>query len=183
MQFFKGDATELKYYESGKGILDILQLQIDLFAAGAYETYVLGDMIHDSGRSPLCNAIRKEIFRQAFKEIFEAFVVAGSFESYLTVFRKIFGDEVTVEFTVPGPGQLEIDIEADGVELSDLVVRQIVNNAYQFFNLVDQESNEINIAVQTIKGFQSQYELEQMLFEMVPGGIYTVINLTIGEEE
>jgi hypothetical protein len=83
-----------------------------------------------------------------------------------------------VDFTVPAPGKLNIDIEAAGVELADFISRYIEDNTYLFDEVIDDEGD--NIVFQSVKGFQSQYELEQMLFEMVPAGIFTTISLTIG---
>lgn len=178
MQNFKGDETELKFVESGRPTLSQLSANKDDFQTGAYEAAPLGDILFDDLRSPLANAIQKSIFRDAFKEIFDAFVKVGTFEAYLTVFSKIFGDDVVVDFTVPAPGKLQIDIEAAGVELADFLARSIVSETYIFDEVVDYTPD--NIAFQTIKGFQTQYELEQMLFEMVPAGIYTEISLTLG---
>lgn len=179
MEYFKGDTNELSVYGVGKDLMDALSLQKDLFYAGAYEAAPLGEVIYDTGRSPLSNAIVRTIFRLAFEQIFTAFVEAGTFESYLTVFRKIFGEDVAVVFTVPAPGKLEIDITADDPEISNGVARIISGNAYQFDEFITQDGVD-EIVFQTIKGFESQYELEQMLFELVPGGVYTVISLTIG---
>lgn len=178
MQFYKGDATEQKYYASGEGILDLIGIQLDDFLQGAYSCYPLGDMIWDTGRSPLANAIPRSIFRESFPELFESFRAAGTFEAYISVFKKIFGDDVVIDFTVPAPGKLNIDIEATGVELSNFVARRIVTGAYVFDEVVDDEDD--NIVFQTVKGFQSEYELNQMLKEMVPAGIYTEISLTVG---
>lgn len=178
MQYFKGDELEVKFYEAGKEILDQVSLQKDLFFAGAYETAPLGDMIYETERAPLAKAIDPLIFRDAFKEIFDAFVTAGSFESYLTVFRKIFGETVDVTFVVPAPGKLEINIEADELELSEFVARYISENQYVFDEMIDDEGD--NIVLQTVKGFESQYELEQMLRELVPAGVWTEISLTYG---
>lgn len=177
-QFFKGDQTELKYYNSGKDVIEGIQLQFDDFFEDAYNCFLLGEVIYDNEYSPLARAIPRDIFREAFSSIFESFYEAGSFESYLNVFRKIFGDDVVVEFTVPGPGRLQIDIEAQGLVLSDWIARRIEANAYVFEEVIDDEGD--NIVFQTIKGFESQYELEKMLFEMVPDGIYTEISLTLG---
>lgn len=177
MQYFKGDDNEKKIYESGKPILDNLSLQKDEFLEDAYAAAVLGDVLYDSKRSPLANAIAKNIFRISFSEVFAAFVVAGTFESYITVFKKIFGDDVGISFTVPAAGKLNIDITATGVELSPFVARKVVDNAYVFDHVVDDELDQI--VFQTIKGFTSQYELEQMLFEMVPAGIFTNISLDL----
>lgn len=177
-QYFKGDALEKKFDGTGEPILTAIEGQRDDFLEGAYATGPLGDVIFDSGRSPLSNAISRDIFRIAFREIFDAFVQVGTFEAYLTVFRKIFGDDVVVEFTVPAPGKLEIDIEAAGVELTNFITRYIEDNKYIYDQIVDEEGD--NIVFQSIKGFTSQYELEQMLFEMVPAGVYTEISLSLG---
>ena len=178
MQYFKGDEKEQKMVGAGLPVTSALSLQKDLFFDGAYEAAPLGDLIYDTNRAPLARAMPRDIFRMSFKQIFDAFVEAGSFESYLTVFRKIFGDDVEVVFTVPGPGKLNIDIAASGLEISRFVVRRVENNAYVFEPLVTQDGDQI--VFQTVQGFQSQYELEQMLFELVPAGIYTNISLTVG---
>lgn len=178
MQYFKGDDLEKKFYDAGKVILEELSLQKDLFFAGAYEAAPLGDMIYETERAPLAKAIDPLIFREAFKEIFDAFTVAGSFESYLTVFRKIFGESVDVTFVIPDPGKLEINIEASELELSEFLSRYIAENQYLFDEIVDDELD--NIVFQTVKGFESQYELEQMLRELVPAGVWTEISLTYG---
>jgi hypothetical protein len=179
LQYFKGDADELKMVASGDEILEILSFQLTEFFDNAYDAMPLGDVIFDTGRSPLSNAIKREIFRESFNSIFTSFQVAGSFESYIDVFKKIFGDTVTITFTVPGPGELNIDIVADGLLISEFVARSIEDNAYVFDEVIDDEDD--NIVFQTVKGFETQYELEQMLKEMIPAGIYAEITLTVGE--
>lgn len=179
MQKFKEtDLTEQKIIDAVDPVLQLLSSEKDTLYEECFNAAPLGDAIFDTGRAPLTNAIEREIFRDSFQEIFDAFVSGGSLETYLTVFRKIFGPGVVVEFTVPAPGKLIIDIEAEGVVLSDFVARRIVSNAYVLDEVIDDEDD--NIVFQTIKGFESQYELELMLFEMVAGGIYTEISLTIG---
>lgn len=179
-QFFKGDETERKYFASGEPILSLLSSQKDTFLEECYGCFVLGELLYDNGYAPLSNAIPRNIFRESFEALFDSFVRAGTFESYLTVFRQIFGNDVEVTFAVPAAGKLQIDIVATGVDLSPFVARHIEDNAYVFDNIVDDEGDQI--VFQTIKGFESQYELEQMLFEMVPDGIYTEITLTQGED-
>jgi hypothetical protein len=182
MQHYKGDDLELKFEAAIQPILDVLSMQKDLFFDGAYDCGPLGDLLHEDDRSPLANAIKLEIFRTSFNTIYNAFTVSGSFESYLVVFRKIFGDTVDVTFTVPAPGKLNIDIVADELEEAFFVERHIVSNHYFFDNVVwyDTVPDGGNIVFQSVKGFKTQYELEQMLFEMVPAGIFTEITLTFG---
>ncbi len=178
MQFFKGDDVEQKVYSVGQPIMDILSSQKDAFYAGALTCASLGEIIYQDSRSPLSNAIDEDVFIQSFYIVFDAFVSGGSFESYLTVFRNIFGDDVAVTFTVPGPGQLNIDIEATGVELTDFIARTLSGFTYTYDEVVTRDLD--NISFRTVKGFITQYELEQMLFEMVPAGIYTEITLNVG---
>jgi hypothetical protein len=180
MQFFKGDSTELKYYESGRTILETLSGQKSEFFTECYGCFVLGELLYDNNYAPLANAIPRDIFRESFAILFESFLAAGSFESYITVFQNIFGADVEITFTVPAPGKLNIDIVASGLETYGMTIREIIDDAYEYFTLVDDEGDRI--VLQAVKGFESQYELEQMLFEMVPAGIYTEITLTVGEE-
>jgi hypothetical protein len=179
-QFFKGDPTELKFYNAGKPALDNYNDEKDAFFEDAFNCFLLGDLLYDTNRSPLANAIPKAIFRESFSTVFDAFLVAGSAESYLTVFRKVFGEDVEVTFNVPGPGKLEIQINATTFETYNFVARRIENNAYVTDQVITQDGD--HIVFQTVKGFESQYDLEQMLFELVPDGIWTVITLTIEGE-
>lgn len=178
MQNFKGDADELKFRAVHEAVGGDLSMQKELFFADAFNCFELGSLLYDTDRAPLANAISRDIFRESFQTIFNQFLQAGSAESYLVIFRKIFGDDVGVTFTIPAPGKLQIAIEAVGVEESLFGIRTIISNQYVIDELIDDETD--NIVFQTIKGFQSQYELEQMLYEMVPDGIFTEISLSLG---
>lgn len=177
MEYFKGDETELKYYNSIKPISDVIDSETDDFFDECYASVPLGEVLFDSGRTPLSNAIKREIFISAFAEIFQAFVKVGTFEAYITVFEKIFGTDVDVQFTVPAAGKLEIDITAEGVELSRFIAREIEDNSYVYPQITTQDGD--HIVFQSIKGFTSEYDLEQMLNEMVPAGVFTTITLTL----
>lgn len=181
MQFFKGDEKELQFYNAIAPTAQLLSTNKDEFFNDAYACFVLGELIYDNNRAPLTRAIPREIFRESFKTIFDAFIVAGTFEGYLSVFRNIFGEDVEVTFDVPAPGKLTIDIVAAGVVESPFIAREIIEDEYVSSNMITQDGVD-RLVFQTVKGFQSQYELEQMLFEMVPDGIYTEISLTLGEE-
>lgn len=179
-QPYKGsDTVELKFYNSASTLFDLLSGERDDFFDEAYACFVLGEVLWDSNRSPLSNAIARDIFRTSFEGIFDSFVNVGSFEAYISVFEKIFGEDVDVQFTVPAPGKLEIDITATGVELTNFAARIIESNAYVLYDVITQDAVD-EIVFQSIKGFTSQYELERMLFEMVPAGIFTTITLDLG---
>lgn len=178
MQFFKGDAAEMKFYAIGKPVTDELFLQRETMLNESYSAFDLANLIMSLGLAPLANAIKPDVFRVAFQSIFESFISAGNFESYLTVFRAIFGDDVEVTFMVPGPGQLNIQILATNLEIVDFLARAVIDSQYEYDEVVTQDGD--NIAFQAFRGLDSQYEVEQMLFETVPGGIFTQVSLTIG---
>lgn len=178
-QYFKGDSEELKFYNSVSPLIDVLSQDHDDFFDECYSCYILGELLYDNNLSPLSNAIDRELFRTSFKSIVDAFVDVGTFEAYISVFEKIFGESVNLTFTIPAAGKLEIDIIASEIELTDFVAREIGEDAYVFSEIETQDEID-TLVFQSIQGFTSQYELEQMLFEMVPAGIYTEITLTLG---
>jgi hypothetical protein len=178
VKYFKGDETEVKMYSAGLPILESIGLELDQYFDGVYGSVPLGEFIYDQNLFPLTNAIRRQVFVSAFKELLSSWSFCGTFESYISVFKKIFGDEVEIEFTVPGPGELVIDIATAGFDSSPFVARTIENNAYVFDNVVDDEGD--NIAFAVVKGIETQSELEKILFTMVPNGIFTTVSLTIG---
>lgn len=179
-QRFKGDDTELKFEASAEPLLSAIGTELNAMDAGAFNAMPLGDALHNLKASPLARAIKQSIFRTCFNDIFSAFVYAGSFEGYITVFKKIFGETAVIEFTVPAPGKLLINIEAT-LEEFNFVARRIVSGAYVFDNVIYEDGDGTgNILFRNFKGFESQYELEKMLFELVPGGVYTEITLTTG---
>lgn len=178
MQKFKNDDFENKIINGAKSVFDDRSWQKTVFFDECFSTYNLGDILRELNAMPLSRAIKEEIFREIFSELLVIFKEGGTFENYISVFKKVFGDDVSVTFTIPAPAKLEIDIVATGLLISDLVSRYIEENEYRFDEIIDQEGD--NIAAQTVKGFETQYELEQMLFELVAGGIFTTITLTLG---
>lgn len=177
MKYFKGDETEILFYNVFNALLTSLEAEKDELYTDAYNAYSLGDAIWESKKSPLTNAISQEVFRTFFNELFTYFAQVGTAEAYINVFKQIFSDTVDITFTVPGPGKLNIAIDANEVELSDFIARTIVADAYVYEEVIDDEGD--NIAFQTVVGLQSEAEVNTMLFEMVPQGIYTTISLTL----
>lgn len=176
--YFKGDALEVQVFEAMEPTLLQIGLSLDDCFENIYESEPLGAFLWDEGRVPLTNAIRRDIFIGCFKQIFEAWTFCGTPEAYLTVFRKIFGDDAVIEFTIEGPGHISIDVTTDSVTLSPFIARRIVDNAYVFDNVVDDEGD--NICFQTVLGIETSYELSKVVFSMQPNGIFTEVSLTIG---
>jgi hypothetical protein len=178
MQRFKGDDLEEKFIGAANPYITARSAQKTTLFEQAYFCFKLGEVIADDNLSPLAKAIPREVFREAFPALFDAFVRGGTFEAYIEVFKAIFGDDATITFAVPDSGHLEIDITATGTDTFPLIAREVVGEAFEFSNLVNEEGDKI--LAQVIKNFVTQYELEQTLFELVPAGIFTDVDLTIG---
>jgi hypothetical protein len=177
MQFFKNDALENKIYEATLKLFNVTNQAQDDMELGAYECAKMGELLYDTARMPLVNVIKREIFINCFKQIFEAWAHCGTFESYLTVFRKIFGEDATINFTVPAYGELEVDVEATTGQLFDGLVKIIETNEYVLYDLQDNEGE--NILFRTQFGIETQDELEKVVFSLVPNGVFTTVSLTI----
>ncbi len=206
MQKFKGDATELKMIECAKSLFDDLSAEKTTFFEQCYSAGPLGDILWTDERAPLSQTIKQDVFRDAFQAIFEEYRHSGTFESYNAIFDQIFGTQCEVEFTVPAPGKLNIDIVAGGFSIDDIIddvgdslitqdgvdhiitksrstssdfaiVSTFIAGVETIYELVDSDGD--NILFQFVKGFKTPYELEQMLFEFVPAGIFTTVTLTI----
>lgn len=183
MQWFKGDDDELVIFGMPAETINFIGGSLTEFFDDCYNCVPMGELLWDNDLVPLKNAIKREIFIGSFQEIFNAWALAGTFESYITVFKKIFGDEVQVTFTVPAPGKLEIDIVTTGVQIKDFVARRIFENQFVYDLVKDLDGNQFVFT--SVKGFESEFELKQMLYATVPNGIFTTVSLTIddGDEE
>lgn len=180
MQRFKeNDAKETKIIAGGAEAFDVTELALDDFFENAFDCEVLGDVIWALKASPLANAIDLPIFRRSFNEIFQTFGFAGTAESYIDIFKKIFGESTDVQFTVPAPGHLQIEISAPGLELFGWNGRSIENNEYVENEIIDADGDIL--AFQTILGFTTEFELELMLRELVPAGMFAEIELNLEE--
>lgn len=158
--------------------IDQLETDLDLFFDGAFECFLLGDVLYDLSRDPMAGVITRGIFRTSFFAIHELFTAPGTFEFYLTVFRAIFGDSVDVEFVIPGPGQLEINIDSLETGTFNLLAREIVGGVYEYSQLITSEDGDL-IMGQGTQGIKTQYEMDSLINEISMDGIFTVCNLTV----
>lgn len=174
--FRQSDEKEKKVFDAVSPMLIICGTALDAFFAGAETAYPLGDVLFNLDRAPLANAVTRETFRKGFFAFFQLFKRPGTFEYYLDVFRAIFGENVDVEFTIPAPGHLFINITALDLVLVDFISRSIVANQYVFDEVLDHEGD--NIAFQTVEGIKTQSELDAVLIELTPAGIF--VQATLG---
>jgi len=140
--FNANDAHEARFRALAPA-LEPTSAALDAFYAGAYTAEPLGVVLHRLNRSPLTRILTEETFRKSFASIHEFFTRPGTFEFYLSLFRTISGEDVDVTFTVPAPGQLEIDIEILSALQEGFLAREIVDNEYVNSEVVTTEIENV----------------------------------------
>lgn len=175
-KFSANDVTEDKVIAVFAAALLTSQNDRDTFYSEAFESYGLGEVIYDLGRDPLCEVINRDVYRYSYPAIHELFTRPGTFEFYLSVFRKIFAADTDIQFKIPGPGQLHIVINALTLEEFPILTREVVAGSYVYSNLVTSSLNEKIVAVNQT-GIKTQSEMEGLINEISAHGIYTIVEL------
>jgi hypothetical protein len=176
IQPFKGnDVTEQKMRAALVPVAEELVEARDDFYNGAYECYKLGDVLYDTNRHPMVGVISKETFREIFPQINQAFKRPGIFEYYLDLLRAIYGEDVVVNFEIPAPGVLYINIQGLVVTNYNFVAREISGGEYFYSPVVDHDGD--NILFQHTDGLKTQSEIDSIMKEISPQGIYVKANL------
>lgn len=177
-EYFKEtDEKELKVDAAFSPLLELLSSDRSTMYDEVFEAYPLGDVFVALNNSPLARAIPPAAFRKAFFAIHELFTRPGTFEFYLSVFRAIFGEDVEVEFVVPAPGKLEINITSLNELLETFSARSIVDNTYIYDDVIDHSGNFI--AFQGTQGIKTQQEIDVLMKELQPAGIFVTTELTV----
>lgn len=177
-QAFKpNDALEAKVTLALSSGFDVVGSELTEFYDNAYSCQQLGATLWDADADPMAGPVSRESFLLCFQAIHLLFTRPGTFEFYLGVFRAIWGEDVDVEFVVPAPGKLEIDIEALAVSEDLFMARSIVDNAYVYDEVVD--DNGDNIVFQVPTGIQTQQEVDALMKELYPAGLWVETTLTI----
>lgn len=158
-------------------MLTSLGIDHDNFWNGANTCFLLGDVLYDLDRDPMAGVITRGIFRTSFFAIHNLFTAPGTFEFYLAVFRAIFGEDVVVEFEIPSPGVLLIDIDSLSTGTFNLLAREIVGGVYVYHELVTSDAGDF-IMGQGTNGIKTQQEMDALINEISMAHIYTVCNLT-----
>lgn len=175
-QKFKGDATELKMVAVADPIFDLTNASLDEFYAEGYNCDQFLLMLYDESRMPFSERVNRETFVSFIKEALVNFPFTGIFESYLFILRSIFGSLSEIEFVVPTPGTLEINVNAISSLEFEFVAREFVDGAYVFYNIVDYDDNIL--VFRGIAGIDTEYELSLLFSEIMPIGINPDISLT-----
>lgn len=176
LQRFKtNDATETSMILCAMPTLEDIGDELDAFFEEAYECFLLGDVLFELGRDPMAGVITQETFRSSFPAIHELFTRPGTFEFYLDVIRSIWGSGVDVEFVIPSPGVLQINVLEFDTDSFSLQLREIEDDEYVYSNLIDQDGDLI--LVRSPIGIKTQSELDALIAELSVYGVYTTASL------
>ena len=150
------------------------QSKDQMFSEGGSATpYLL--MLYDEGRMPFSDRVPRDSFAAFVREAIDRFPFTGTFESYIFILEKIFGTGSGVLFDIPAPGKLEMLVNAAASLEFDLVAREFIDGAYVISNLVDHDDNLLQ--ARGLSGIDSEYELQTLLAELIPLGIFPDITL------
>lgn len=175
-RFKENDPNEAVVNDLAMPTLNALGEVRDQFEAGAFECFKLGEVLFDLQRDPTAGVITREVFRSSFFAIHSLFTRPGTFEFYLEMFRAIFGDDASIDFTVPAPGKLEIGVTALDLVTFNLLARSIVDGVYEYYPLKTSDTGD-NIVGQGSEGLRTQAEIDALIAEVSPSGIYTTCTL------
>ncbi len=175
--FKENDVLEGKVTNAFLTPLVTRDTELDAFFNGAFTCFALGDVLFTLSRDPLAGVISQNVYRKSFFAIHNLFTRPGTFEFYMEVFKAVWGDDVVVEFTIPGPGKLLISVEAVNVTLDNFMARKIVSGAYVYEEVIDEDGD--NIVFQGIQGLKTQAEADALLNELYPAGIWIGISVDI----
>jgi len=179
MKLFKpNDPIEQKFSLIPSPLTSLISSESTIFFDNAFICFLLGDVLFNLRRDPLVAVVNQEVYRSSFPAIHELFTRPGTFEFYMDVFRAVWGDDVDVEFVIPSPGVLEININALGIRLDGFSARRIEDNAYVYEEVVDHEGD--TILFQGTQGLRTQREAEGLVNELHPAGVIVETTLTIG---
>lgn len=161
---------------AGSPPFDVVEAALDEFEQGGKtcEPFLL--MLYDSGRMPFSERIPRETFAAFFREALERFPFTGTFEAYIFILEKIFGEGSSVLFQVPAPGKLEMLVNAASSIEFNFIVKEFVLGSGVESNLVDSDGSQITF--RGISGIDSEYKLNLLLAEMIPAGIYPDVTLS-----
>lgn len=175
MQKFKNDYEENSIIRALTPISTAQNTELVNMYNGEYDCYKLGEVLYDNQISSMSKGIAKEIFVKCFNTLFSYWQQAGTYESYLYVFKKIFGEDSVIEFTNIAPGNLQIDITTSSTELTDWT-RQAIGVETDN-TITDETLAAIQFQIQI--GIIDFYYVQEVLNSLVPAGVFVDINFTV----
>ncbi|WP_424244959.1 hypothetical protein Dip510_000067 [Elusimicrobium posterum] len=177
-QPFKNDNLELKFSGSAEKVFTELKQTLADWFENAYTDQKFGGVLYDNNVTPLTGTIARDIFIKNFNQIFEKWRYVGSFESYLYVFKHIFGESSRINFEKISPAHLKINITTDNTTLFKWIATT-KDSASNF--LEDEMTDELgnSIVFQQQLGINDFREVQAVLNSLNPAGIFLDVNFEI----
>jgi hypothetical protein len=175
-QKFKGDPLELQMELAASPAFDQCSASLDDFFANGYGAAPFLLMLYDEGRMPFADRIPRDAFVSFFTEALSRFPFTGTFETYLFILQSLFGSGTTVLFTIPAPGKITIAINAADRIQFQFIATEFDGSQFVDTQMVDQDGSDLIFS--GISGISSQYQLQQLLSELIPAGIFPSVSLT-----
>lgn len=175
-QYFKADSLEVKLEGTLHEVAAPLLQTLARWYNDAYDSYDLGKIIFDEDKIPLTNAIPRDAFYKNYGTIIDHWQYVGSFESYLTVFKMIFGPESVILFERPAPGCLGMNITTKRTNVFKWITSRYARHAAR---IVDHSGAQL--VFRQLLGINDFFEVQAVLNSLNPAGIYLSVNFEIQE--
>lgn len=173
VQYFKGDDQELKFYESAAPLMDATSADLSRFSEGAYTAADFLLMLYDEGRFPFSDRVPREAFVAFILGCISNSNFIGTYESYIFLVQSIFGAQSLISFDETDPGVLNMTVSTS----SSLAFDFVVLDGSTIYSLVTAEGETLSLF--GIAGIENEAELNALLAEFVPAGIYPNIELVL----
>lgn len=174
-QKFKGDDLELQMEAVATPVLSRCSASLDDFMENGYTAADFLLMLYDQSRAPFRDRVPRDSFVEFMRAVIPLLPVTGTFEFYIFIVNAIFGQGSGVLFTVPAAGKLQMLVNAASTLVFDAVAREFTDGEFVVSEL--ETSDGDTLAFVGLSGIDSEYELEQLLAELIPAGIFTEITL------
>lgn len=173
-QQFNGDDLELKFSGSFDLVFKDMKDALLSMIEKAYGEKALGYTLYDGNTSALNGIVERDTFALYYDDIFKAFPYGGTFESYIFILKKIFGEEAEISFTKLAPAALQIDITSDRNTFFKWIESIITKAA-----ITDENGN--NIYFRRALQMTDYYKVRSILNIFKNPGIYLEFNLILQE--
>jgi hypothetical protein len=175
VQYFKSDSIELKMNSVVDPLFQAIDAGLDEFYSDGFDSNPFLLMLYDEERVPFSNRVPRVAFVDFIKQALINIQFTGTFETYLLILKSIFGDDSEIRFYVPSPGIIQIEVEAVTNSGFGVLVREIVDGSYVFYDLIDSDGDEF--IFRGVIGIESEYELNLLFNEIIPAGLSPDISL------
>ncbi len=165
-QYFRNDDDTKKIHSVFEQAKKTNNVSLKLMHENIIGSYALGKAILDSGIVDFGFKVDEEYFVQNYVAILEAMQKAGILDTYVILIKRLLGAGVDVQFTMPNPGHLQLNVQE--VESR---ARALVNRDKKY--IMAKTSSGLKAIV--VKQRITEYSLSQaikVIQNITPAGIF-----------